>query len=57
MLALELNDDEVDEVVVKVLIIEDCVSSGGLDLKYPLMVGREMSKVPPPRTKMRTLNS
>lgn len=52
VLALELLDEMVDGTVVKVLIIQ----VRALTSKIPaLMVRSDASKVPPPRSKMRTL--
>lgn len=58
VLVLELLNEVVGESVVEVSITQVRVTGGGPDLEgAPLLVKRETSKVPPSRSKMRTLRS
>jgi len=58
VLALELLDEVVYEPVVKVLATHVGVTGGGLDLEDTLLNGQEeVSRVPPSRSKARTLRS
>jgi hypothetical protein len=58
VLALELLGEVVDETVIEILTSQVSVTSSGLDLEDTILNGEgETSKVPPPRSKMRTLRS